>query len=162
MRGDGVFACFGDDRVQDNKVSAACAMIACAFALDAVQNSLNEMLEMYGQRPVQIRAGADFGRLDFVRVGSETASEVNVVGFAANFASKCEKSAASWEVVIGEGLADLLPIDHYSRHEDSPKSYQRDGEVRRYSFHQAKWRPYLAHLDGIEELEGKPLSSIRY
>jgi class 3 adenylate cyclase len=127
-----------------------------------VQNSLNQMLEFDGKRPVKIRAGADFGRLDFVRVGSEIASEVNIVGFAANFASKCEKAAGSWEVVIGEGLAQLLPEWQYRHHEDSPKPYQRDGEVRRYKFYWADWRPYLEHLDEIEKLERKPLSSIHY
>lgn len=161
LRGDGVFACFGDKDDQDPKVPAALSMLACAFALDAVRNSLNQLLEQSGMRPVQIRAGADYGRLDFVRIGSHEASEVNVVGFSANFAAKCEKFANSWEVVIGEGLADLLPSDHYEQHEGSPKIYQLDYKTRRYHYHQLRWSSYLAHLEGVREaLSGSPASSI--
>ena len=163
LRGDGVFACFGDNDVRDPKISAAFSMAACGFALDAVRNALNQLLEQSGMRPVQIRAGADYGRLDFVRIGSTEASEVNVVGFSANFAAKCEKFAKSWEVVIGEGLADLLPDDHYEEHEDSPKIYQQDYRTRRYHYYQVRWATYLSHLDRLrEDLSGNPLSSINY
>jgi hypothetical protein len=66
-------------------------------------------------------------------------------------------------VVIGEGLADLLPDSHYEPHEDSPKSYQQDYKTRHYHFHQVKWASYLEHLGGIrEDLAGKPVSSIYY
>jgi class 3 adenylate cyclase len=161
LRGDGVFACFGDRNVRDPKISAACAMAACAFALDAVKNALNQLLEQSRMRPVQIRAGADYGRLDFVRIGSPEASEVNVVGFSANFAAKCEKFAHSWEVVIGEGLAELLPESDYERHENSPKTYQQSYMTRHYHYHQVKWTTYLQHLDGLrEDLSGGPVSSI--
>ncbi|MEU1171925.1 adenylate/guanylate cyclase domain-containing protein [Streptomyces microflavus] len=163
LRGDGVFACFGDRNVRDPKVSAAFSMAACAFALDAVRNALNQLLEQSGMRPVQIRAGADYGRLDFVRIGSHEASEVNVVGFSANFAAKCEKFAHSWEVVIGEGLADLLPGDHYDRHKDSPKTYQQSYLTRHYHYHQVKWATYLQHLGGLREgLSGGSVGSIIY
>lgn len=163
LRGDGVFACFGDNDEADFARSAAFAMLACAFSLDAVRNSLNELLRLSGMRPVQIRAGADFGRLDFVRIGSPEASEVNVVGFAANFAAKCEKFADSWEVVIGEGLADLLPSGHYERHEDSPKIYQLDYQKRLYHYHRVKWAGYLEHLDSVREsLSGAPVSAIKF
>jgi class 3 adenylate cyclase len=163
LRGDGVFACFGDDKVQDPKVPAGFSMLACAFALDAVKNALNGLLTQSGMRPVQIRAGADYGRLDFVRIGSPEASEVNIVGFSANFAAKCEKFANSWEVVVGEGLADLLPGDHYTPHENSPKIYQQDYKTRRYHFHKVKWAGYLPHLGGVREaLSGDPVSSIKF
>ncbi|MFJ3940065.1 adenylate/guanylate cyclase domain-containing protein [Streptomyces parvus] len=161
LRGDGVFACFGDNNVQNPKIPAAFSMLACSFALDAVRNALNQLLEQSGMRPVQIRAGADYGRLDFVRIGSQEASEVNVVGFSANFAAKCEKFAKSWEVVIGEGLADLLPDGHYEEHEGSPKIYQQDYKTRRYHYHQVKWSGYLAHLNRVrEDLSGDPVGSI--
>lgn len=163
LRGDGVFACFGDNNVRDPRISAGFSMLACAFALDAVRNALNQLLEESRLRPVQIRAGADYGRLDFVRIGSHEASEVNVVGFSANFAAKCEKFANSWEVVIGEGLAELLPDDHYEPHEDSPKTYQQDYRTRRYHYYQVKWESYLEHLGSIrEDLAGNPVSSINY
>lgn len=156
-----MFACFGDKNVQDPKIPAAFSMLACAFALDAVRNALNHLLAQSGMRPVQIRAGADYGRLDFVRIGSNEASEVNVVGFSANFAAKCEKFANSWEVVIGEGLSELLPDHHYEPHEGSPKVYQQDYKTRRYHYHQVKWSTYLAHLDSVrEDLSGNPVSSI--
>lgn len=166
LRGDGVFACFGDKSVRDPKVAAAFSMAACAFALDATKNSLNELLRMSGIRPVQIRAGADYGRLDFVRIGDHTSSEVNIVGFAANFASKCEKAALSWEVVIGEGLSDLLPVDQFSAHEDSPKSYTRDGNTKFYRYSNmtpSSLTGYIQHAQGVQEaLNGSPVSSVSY
>ncbi|MGX1562882.1 adenylate/guanylate cyclase domain-containing protein [Streptomyces sp. NPDC055506] len=163
FRGDGVFACFGDPRVQDHRISAGVAVTACAFALDATRNALNSLLKASGMRPVQVRAGADFGRLDFVRIGSEVASEVNVVGFSANFAAKCEKYAHSWEVVVGEELARLLPDDDLWRHDKSPKRYTRDDETKSYDFYQVKWGSYIQHIPGIREaLAGRPVSAIRY
>jgi len=104
-RGDGVFACFDGAGRLDSRGVAAIAVGAAAWALDAVQNALNGLLELSGIQPVQVRAGLDFGRLDFVRIGSPSGgSEVNVLGFAANFAAKCEKFAKAWEVV-GSRLA---------------------------------------------------------
>ena len=166
LRGDGVFACFGDKSVRDPKVAAAVAMAACAFALDATKNSLNELLRMSGIRPVQIRAGADYGRLDFVRIGDQDSSEVNVVGFAANFASKCEKFAMSWEVVVGEGLSNLLPVDYFTGHPSSPKSYTRDGSTKFYRYSNitpSSLTSYIRHAQGVQEtLDGSPVSSIGY
>jgi hypothetical protein len=95
FRGDGVFACF-DAGQQDPRIAAALAVGTAAWALDAVKNAVNQLLEVSNIQPVQVRAGLDYGRLDFVRIGSEAGSEVNVLGFAANFAAKCEKAAKSW------------------------------------------------------------------
>ncbi|MFF5485692.1 hypothetical protein [Streptomyces virginiae] len=161
LRGDGVFACFGDRRMADMRVAAAACTAACAFILDSAKGPLNDALRARGMEPVRLRAGADFGDLTFVRIGTESASEVNVVGFSANFASKCEKYAGSWELVVGEGLASLLnPVD-LSLHEEAPKRYTRQGEERRYSFYDVKLSPYLKHSEFFQEqLKGRPLSSI--
>ena len=75
LRGDGVFLCFGGPDSTAPGVDAAHALAACAFALDATKNALNNMLAMDGIAPVQLRAGADYGRLDFVRTGIDGASE---------------------------------------------------------------------------------------
>lgn len=161
LRGDGVFACFdGNGRLDDRGV-AAFGVAAGAFALDAVQNALNHLLRDSGIEPVQVRVGLDFGRLDFVRIGSSAGSEVNVLGFAANFASKCEKYALSWEMVAGETLASLLPLDDVSQHEKSPARYKRDDDVRSYRFYDVSWNRYLRHVDGIaEQLAGRPVSAV--
>lgn len=163
LRGDGVFVCFGGTGPQDDGVQAMFALSAGAFALDATQGALNALLDLQGLEPVQMRVGADFGRLDFVRTGTEEASEVNVIGFAANFAAKCEKYADSWEMVVGNELAALLPnSDLFTTHDESPKRYQRDYEVRRYSFYQTAWRTLLPHLTGVREaLAGTPSSLVR-
>src|SRR5690606_31822167 len=104
-------------------------------ALNAVEQGLNPRLESAGIRRVQARAGIDYGRLTFVRSGNRDHSEVNVIGFAANFAAKCEKQAKSWEVVAGEGVHLLLPEAQLFEHEKSPKRYQRDHQVRYYHFY---------------------------
>jgi adenylate cyclase len=85
------------------------ALDACAFALDAVEREVNPRLETRGIAPVQARAGLDYGRITFVRSGCREHSEINPLGFAANFAAKCEKTANLWEIVVGEGLAEVLP-----------------------------------------------------
>ena len=161
LRGDGVFACFdGKGRLDDRGV-AAFGVAAGAFALDAVRNSLNHLLRDAGIEPVQVRVGLDFGRLDFVRIGSPMGSEVNVLGFAANFASKCEKIANSWEMVAGETLATLLPADDSERHADSPMRYTRGDDTRSYHFYDVSWIRYLKHVDGIaEQLAGRPVSAV--
>jgi adenylate cyclase len=161
LRGDGLFACFGDSSSQP-WVDVAFAMAAGAFALDATENSLNNLLELSGIRPVQLRVGADYGRLDFTRTGTPTASEVNVVGFSANFAAKCEKEALSWEYVVGEKFAEHVRDDLLQTHDKSPKRYTRDYETRSYRFYKASWRVILSHLDGItESLAGRSSSMVR-
>jgi class 3 adenylate cyclase len=162
LRGDGVFACFDGKGRLDNRGVAAFGVAAGAFALDAVRNSLNHLLRDSGIEPVQVRVGLDFGRLDFVRIGSPAGSEVNVLGFAANFASKCEKYALSWEMVAGETLANLLPQDDINHHGESPVTYTRDDNARSYRFYDVSWNRYLMHVDGIaEQLAGRPVSAVR-
>ena len=162
LRGDGVFACFGGPG-SDPELDVAAALGAAAFALDATEGALNELLAMFGLDPVRLRAGADHGRLDFVRTGVQGASEVNVIGFAANFAAKCEKTANSWELVVGEGLAGQVPNQSLlSPHANSPKSYQRNGVRRTYSFCDVDWRSITPHTAGVrEDLGGTPISRVR-
>lgn len=158
LRGDGLFAGFGPG---DPRIDAAMALGACAHALNAVQQGLNPRLEAAGIRRVQARAGVDHGRLTFVRSGSRDHSEVNVIGFAANFAAKCEKQANSWEVVVGEGVQQLLPEAQLVEHEKSPKKYQRDHLVRYHHFYDYRWRTTLQHIPGtVEQLDGHPSSQI--
>lgn len=160
FRGDGVFACF-DAGQQDPKIAAALAVGTAAWALDAVKNAVNQLLDMSNIEPVQVRAGLDYGRLDFVRIGSQAGSEVNVLGFAANFAAKCEKAASSWEIVVGGDLAELLPEDDVSRHPHQPVTYTRHGQTEtRYFFAVAPDR-YLPHMTHVsEQLNGHPASAI--
>lgn len=162
LRGDGVFACFGG-KTSDPRIDITLALGAAAFALDATENALNNLLELSGLNPVRLRVGADHGRLDFVRTGCEDASEVNVIGFAANFAAKCEKIANSWELVIGEGMGVQIPNEALLRaHPGSPKHYTRNGQTRSYRFYDVAWRPIVPHAVGVpEDLAGAAVSKIR-
>lgn len=161
LRGDGVFACFGGPGAVP-EFSATAAVGACAFALDATENALNNLLKASGIKPVRLRAGADFGRVDFVQTGVEGASEVNPIGFAPNFAAKCEKKAKSWELVVGEGLAALLNPKLLTEHGDSPKQYQLDYERRDYRFYDVSWRPVVPFTAGVrEDLAGAPISRVQ-
>lgn len=163
LRGDGLFACFGGPGSTVPGIDVAAALGACAFALDATESALNNLLAQSGVRPVRLRAGADYGRLDFVQTGTEGASEVNVIGFAANFAAKCEKKAASWELVVGQGLAaHVANTALLTEHGDSPKAYQLDYEVRKYRFYDVRWRPIAPHAAGVAaDLAGAPISRVR-
>ena len=159
LRGDGLFAGFGPG---DPRVDAVMALTACAHALNAVEQGLNPRLDAAGIRRVQARAGVDHGRLTFVRTGSRDHNEVNVIGFAANFAAKCEKQANSWEVVAGEGVQRLLPdAPSLVEHEKSPKKYQRDYQVRYHHFYDYRWRTTLPHIPGtLEQISGHPTTRI--
>lgn len=161
FRGDGVFACF-DGGDLDPRAVAGVAVGTAAWALDAVKNAVNELLEMSNIPSVQVRAGLDYGRLDFVRIGSPEGSEVNVLGFAANFAAKCEKAGKSWEVVVGESMAELLPDDDVSRHSCPPATYSRDGQTRICPFYKVDpLGAYLKYMPGVsEQLNGRPVSAI--
>lgn len=158
LRGDGLFAGFGPG---DPRVDSIMALTACAHALNAVEHGLNPRLVSAGIRRVQARAGVDHGRVTFVRSGSRDNSEVNVIGFAANFAAKCEKQAKSWEVVVGEGVQELLPAAPLIEHEKSPKRYQRDQLMRTYRFYDYRWRTTLPHIPGtVEQIGGHPTTRI--
>ncbi|WP_205474526.1 hypothetical protein [Nocardioides sp. SYSU D00038] len=159
LRGDGLFAGFSPG---DPAFAATMALSACAFALDGVQNEVNPWLDQREMARVQARAGLDYGPVTFVRTGNHDSSEINPIGFAANFAAKCEKKANSWEVVVGQGLAGLLPgYPHFDEHEDSPKEYQRDYQKAYYKFFNYRWRNTLQHLTGVtESLGGTPTSQI--
>lgn len=152
LRGDGLFAGFGGPA----ELASAMALAASAFALDAVQNGVNPWLADRGMEPVQARAGLDAGDITFIRSGTSDHSEVNALGFAANFAAKCEKKANSWEIVVGQGVQSALPdYQYFSSHADSPKVYQRAGERRYYRFYDFAWRRALPHVVGVPaELSG--------
>lgn len=160
LRGDGLMAGWGDP-TSDAHADIALAMAASAFSLDAVQNSLNQTLQMSGIAPVQIRAGADWGNVCFVRTGTEDASEINIVGHPANFAAKCEKHAKAWEIVVGEGAAQGIDTSYLTRHERSPKTYTHEGERREYHFYDLRWRPLVGDAaTAIAQVGGRPTSSI--
>ena len=160
LRGDGLFAGFGPG---DARIDCMMALTACAFALDAVETRLNPRLKNRGVEPVKARAGLDFGSITFIRSGNDQHSEVNPVGFAANFAAKCEKKAKSWEIVVGQGLAEVLPdYDFFDQHESSPKSFERNGQRKYYRYYEYRWRNTLKHIPGtIEELNGRPSTMIQ-
>ena len=84
LRGDGLFAGFGGDA----GFASMMALAACALALDAVQTEVNPWLESRGLERIQARAGLDAGPITFIRTGNDTHSEINPLGFAANFAAK--------------------------------------------------------------------------
>lgn len=159
LRGDGLFAGFGPG---DPQVVSVLALSACAFALDAVEREVNPRLENAGIAPVRARAGLDYGPLTFVRSGSVEHSEVNPIGFAANFAAKCEKKADSWEILIGEGLANQLPdAKTFVEHDDSPTRYQRDYQTREYRFYDYRWRRTLQHIPGtLQQINEIPIDRI--
>lgn len=161
LRGDGLMAGWGSDG-SDPEVDVMMCMAACAVSLDAGQGALNELLVLEGIEPVQLRVGADHGRVDFVRTGTAQQSEVNVVGFAANFAAKCEKYAHSWEVVIGEGAAAYVGAPYRSPHPKSPKQYEYRGQHRTYDFHDVAWAQIVIEgISAIREVSGTPTSSVR-
>ena len=71
-------------------------------------------------------------------------SEVNPLGFAANFAAKCEKKANSWEVVVGEGLARPAADVPTSTSTPTPRrSTHRDYQRKYYHFYDYRWRRTL-------------------
>lgn len=159
LRGDGLFAGFSPG---DPAFTATMALSACATALDRVENGVNPFLRGRGMEPIQARAGLDYGEITFVRTGSEEHSEVNPLGFAANFAAKCEKIAKSWEIVVGEGLQAVVPDQVlFDTHDGSPKRYQRGDQVRYYRYFDFQWRRVVADLPGVvEDLANTPTSQI--
>lgn len=159
LRGDGLFAGFSPG---DPAFTAGMALSACAFALDAVESEVNPWLDLQGIAPVQARAGLDYGQITFVRTGNRDSSEINPIGFAANFSAKCEKYAKSWEIVAGQGLSTLFPdYRYFAEHEKSPKQYTRDYESKAYNFFDYRWRNTLPYLPGVmEDLGGTPTSQI--
>ena len=161
LRGDGLMAGWGS-RGSEPPVDVAMCLAACTVALDAAQGALRELLLEDGIEPVQLRAGVDFGRVDFVRTGTAQQSEVNVVGFAANFAAKCEKYANSWEVVIGEGASVQVPALHLlTTHARSPKQYQYGERRRTYAFHDFSWRRIIGEaVSAIHQVGGCPTAVI--
>ncbi|WP_020169796.1 adenylate/guanylate cyclase domain-containing protein [Gordonia polyisoprenivorans] len=159
LRGDGLFAGFSPG---DPAFTATMALSACAFALDGVEKEVNPWLERQGMARIQARAGLDYGPITFVRSGSAEASEINPLGFAANFAAKCEKTANSWEIVVGHGLRTLVPAcSSFSEHKKSPKQYTRDYETKEYRYYDYRWRSTVPHLQGvIAALAGTPTTNI--
>ncbi len=162
LRGDGLFAGFGPSG--DPKIPAAAALAAAAASLDAIDSAVNPRLKARGVHPVQARAGIDFGMTTFVRSGTAEVNEVNVIGFATNFAAKCEKRAKSWEVVVGEALhASLDPAVLMTEHERSPKTFQRDHERRYYKFYDVSWRTIVPQVNStIAEVAGRSLAGASF
>ena len=150
LRGDGLYAVFGLDPFVSEQLSILTAAACCARALSEVRDNLNPWLTARGIEPVRVRAGADYGPVVFIRSGTNHASEVNPVGFAANFASKCEKYALAWEVVVGERFAGYLGTAT-TRHDKSPKVYQRGAERHTYNFYDFSWERLVSALPGFAD-----------
>lgn len=89
LRGDGFFAGFGPGT--HPHIDAVMASGACAFASDAVEREVNPRLVRTRYPSAQVRAGIDHGTITFIRSRTDQHSEVNPLGFAANFAA-CEDS----------------------------------------------------------------------
>lgn len=162
LRGDGLFAGFGP--TVDPAVAVGVAATAAAAALDGVQSVLNPRLEEMGIERIQARAGADYGMATFVRSGTWQTNEINIIGFASNFAAKCEKAASAWGLVVGESFAEYIQAKALlTTHRDSPKRYTRSGETRSYDYFDYSWSHLLAEVDtAVDELSGRALESIGY
>lgn len=161
LRGDGLFAGFIVDNGDARAVSTA-ALLACATSLDATQNAVNPWLESKGMERIQARAGVDYGTVTFVRTSTAALNEVNALGFATNFAAKCEKWANSWEVVAGEGMQTLFPLSQdFTSHQESPKRYTRGVETKSYRFYDFNWRSLLPYAPGAaSQISGRPAALI--
>lgn len=159
LRGDGLFAGFSPG---DEQFTAAVALMSCAQALHLVRTEVNPRLQQEGIAPVHARVGVDYGDIVFTRSGTGTNSEVNPVGFAANFASKCEKHASAWGIVAGQGLRQLLPENSlFTPHKESPQPYSRDHELEYYAFYNFNWEPFIEDLPAMAaEIGGVPTSSV--
>lgn len=162
LRGDGLFAAFGP--TSDPAVAVGVAATACAAALEGVKEVLNPQLRYRNIDPVVARAGADYGTAVFVRSGIASTSEVNVIGFASNFAAKCEKSANAWELVVGETFASHINVkSHLFTHAESPKKYTREYQTKSYNFYNYSWKHLLPEVDStVAELGGNSLEMINF
>lgn len=158
LRGDGLFIGFGGNP----GFASAMALTACTIAIDAIQSEVNPWLARQGLEHIQARAGLDAGAITFVRTGNFDHSEINPLGFAANFAAKCEKKAKSWEIVVGQGLVEtLFDKSDFTHHPDSPKTYERYGERKYYRFYDFSWKRTLRNSEGVADaLRGVSTSSI--
>ncbi len=161
LRGDGLMAGWGGSESSASVDTAMC-LGACAVALDTCRGVLNDLLTEDGIEPVQLRAGVDWGKVSFIRTGTASQSDINIVGHPANFAAKCEKYANSWEVVVGEGASQH--VDNKAlliSHDDSPKEYQYKGERRYYGFSQFSWTQVVTEAtSAIDQVDGQPTSLI--
>lgn len=162
LRGDGLMVGWGD-RDSTATVDMVCAVAACAFVLEACRGALNETLALRGIEPVLAKAGLDHGRCNFVRMGTQGASDINIIGFAANFAAKCEKYAHAWEIVVGQEAMQHLDPQRLTTHPDSPKQYQRNYLRTTYSFATFGWddAAFLSEAAALPlDLAGRPSRAI--
>ena len=88
---------------------------------------------------------------------------MNIVGHPANFAAKCEKTANSWEIVVGESLAAHVRNGSLlTAHANSPKLYQYGENRRAYRFFDFAWTRILSEAaSAIDQVAGRPTSQIR-
>lgn len=159
-RGDGVFAGFGGPDAMNQQIQVRCAFDAFAAILDTTRNAFNELLEADGIEPVQARCGLDHGEIYFTRCGTEEANEVNEVGFPANFASKLEHKAYSWELLVGEGAAAHLEEDLLETPKET-EPYERGEERREYGYWRTRWSHLVSEAAGLaSRLNGRTSSQI--
>ena len=156
LRGDGLIGGFDAAGASGKAV----ALVASAVSLATVQGPINAWLDGQGKDGLKAKAGIDHGQVSFLPVlGTDN---YNMLGFALNFAAKCEKSADSWGVVVGEGVqSGFFSSPSFAEHKDSPKAYTMRGRTERYRFFDFSWRDYLADADGIlGQIGGRPLASV--
>jgi hypothetical protein len=94
--------------------------------------------------------------MDYVRIGSPEGSEVNVLGFAANFAAKCERAAHAWEAVQPEQYHEKPPLlcGYYSYWSGLPM----DGRFENYIRPNRGWAALPTHDDLTLVVAGWPFA----
>lgn len=156
LRGDGLIAGFEGTSVE----SKAVALVATASALQTVEGPVNAWLADQGRDGLKAKAGIDSGKVSFLPVAGT--NDYNMLGFALNFAAKCEKTSGAWEVVAGENYGSAFEgTTCFNQHPESPKTYTLQGASKSYRFFDVSWRPFLSDANGmLDDIRARPLEQV--
>jgi hypothetical protein len=135
--GDGLFAAFAPG---DPTLDVGVALAACAPAVKGVDTKVNTWLARMGKQPIQARGGRL--RRDHLRSFRQSRRERGQSDrLRRELRRQMEKAASSWEVAVGEGMAQFLPCSLLTAHRESPKRYACNGLTRTYPSASAAGRP---------------------
>ncbi len=114
--GDQIMAVFGHI---SNEKSGAVSAVKAALEMQKATAVLMKKRAKKNLPVFDVGIGINTGSAILANVGSENRQDYTVIGDTVNIASRFEKHASGWEIVIGERTSHHLPkkLPHSARHE---------------------------------------------
>ncbi|MDW7669382.1 MAG: adenylate/guanylate cyclase domain-containing protein [Bacillota bacterium] len=158
--GDGIMAYFGGRQTAED--DAFNALNAAAHMIKEIKGPVNAELNGNGDESVKVGMGLEFGNVLWTRLGLNNSNQVKPISEVNFISGKSSGQAKSWEIVVGQNLAEWIPDEFKDDYETY--SFQKNKETYEYNRYLFKWEKYNTAKEArnIEQaMKSKKLPAIK-